>query len=177
MRKIVRSLALALVAMCGQAARAEVVVIVSAQSEVEKLSSRQVANIYMAKDACFPNGALALPMDMHAGTALRKKFYRRVVHRNAQQLRSYWSRRMASGVGAVVLNITAVNATAPTPGARGCSAATCPGTVALSRPIATPLKWRRSKTCCPVSNGWCCHRPTRDTRLPISRRSPGTRLT
>ena len=99
MRKIVRSLALALVAMCGQAARAEVVVIVSAQSEVEKLSSRQVANIYMAKDACFPNGALALPMDMHAGTALRKKFYRKVVHRNAQQLRSYWSRRMASGVG------------------------------------------------------------------------------
>ena len=80
-------------------ARAEVVVIVSAKSPVSALTAEQVEELFLAKAANFPGGAVAVPIDQAAGSAPREEFYAKVASKNAAQLKAYWSKLVFTGKG------------------------------------------------------------------------------
>ncbi len=99
MKQFPQMVLLAATAFAANTAWAEWVVAVSAQNPVNMLTQQQVADIYLARVAGFPDGALALPVDLPAGTAVRKDFYRQVLHMNHRQLRQYWTRLLRQGGG------------------------------------------------------------------------------
>lgn len=89
-------LGLALFAACGLA-QAEVVVVVSAKSDVGALSSAQVSQIFLAKSVSFPGGGTAMPVDQNEGAAVRNEFYTKVTGKDAAQLKAYWSQLLFTG--------------------------------------------------------------------------------
>ena len=92
------SLLLAMPAITGSA-HAEVVVIVSAKSQVTSLSAEQTARIFLGKVSNFPDGGEALPIDQPQGRAIRDEFYTKVVHKNSSQLAAYWAKVIFTGDG------------------------------------------------------------------------------
>lgn len=83
----------------GSSAMADVVVVVSSQSQVTALSKGQVADIFLGKARRFPNGAVAVPIDQAEGSAARDEFYMRVAARSAAQVKSHWSKIIFTGRG------------------------------------------------------------------------------
>lgn len=88
-----------LAALCGASlmAHAEVVVVMSAKSDVATLTANQVSQIFLAKSSSLPGGGRAVPLDQNEGAAVRDAFYSRVAGRDAAQLKSYWSQLMFTG--------------------------------------------------------------------------------
>jgi ABC-type phosphate transport system substrate-binding protein len=80
-------------------ARGEVVVIVSSNSSITSLSADQTARIFLKKIDKFPNGQPAIPIDQPEDEPIRDEFYTKVVHKNASQLASYWSKLIFTGEG------------------------------------------------------------------------------
>ena len=93
----------ALTIACGELftgpAWSEVVVIVSANSPVTTLSAEQVADIFLGKNASFPNGAIAIPVDQADGSEIRQDFYIKVTGKSPQLLKAYWSKLIFTGQG------------------------------------------------------------------------------
>ena len=87
------------VTMPAVSASADVVVIVSARSEVTRLTAEQVAKIFLNKVDVFPNGAKAVPVDQAEGNPVRDEFYSRVVNKSSSQLTAYWARITFTGDG------------------------------------------------------------------------------
>jgi ABC-type phosphate transport system substrate-binding protein len=85
---------LALLAM--GAAHAEVVVVVSAKSPVESLTSAQASQIFLAKSGTLPGGGAATPIDIASGPA-RDEFYAKVTGKDAAQLKAYWAQLTFTG--------------------------------------------------------------------------------
>jgi len=86
-RKAVRRALLA--ALCGAlagAARAEIVVIAHPDAHVAQLSAQQVAAIFLGK-----SGVLR-PVEQTEGSVLRGEFYRKVLNRDALQVRATWAK-------------------------------------------------------------------------------------
>ena len=79
------------------AAHAEVVVVMSARSDIATLSKAQVSQIFLAKSAALPDGSRATPVDQTDGSAVRNDFYTRVAGKDAAQMRAYWSQLMFTG--------------------------------------------------------------------------------
>ncbi len=88
-----------LLAATGGTAVAEVVVVVSAQSEITTLSRSQVADIFLGKARRFPNGVLAQPVDQIEGSAARNEFYASFADRTPAQIKSHWSKIVFTGRG------------------------------------------------------------------------------
>ena len=88
---------------CGQlfasAAGSEVVIIVSANSPVTALNVAQVSDIFLGKNANFPNGAIAIPVDQADGSEIRQDFYNKVTGKSPQLLKAYWSKLIFTGQG------------------------------------------------------------------------------
>jgi ABC-type phosphate transport system substrate-binding protein len=80
-------------------AQGEVVVIVSSNSSITSLSADQTARIFLNKIDKFPNGQSAIPIDQPEDEPIRDEFYTKVVHKNASQLASYWSKLIFTGEG------------------------------------------------------------------------------
>lgn len=80
-------------------ASAEVVVIVSARSDVSSLTTEQAANIFLGKASTFPDNEEAIPVDQAEGSAVRNEFYSKVVHKNPAQLSAYWAKIIFTGDG------------------------------------------------------------------------------
>ena len=83
----------------SQAARSDVVVIVSAKSPIASLSADQVTRIFLGKSTAFPNHDPAYPIDQPQGAAVRDEFYEKVVHKDASQLAAYWAKIIFTGEG------------------------------------------------------------------------------
>jgi hypothetical protein len=82
--------ALLLLATAGQAAApAELVVIVSARSQVAALRPA----------ARFPDGVEAVPLDLPLGSKLRDEFYERVANKTPALLKAHWSKMVFTGRG------------------------------------------------------------------------------
>jgi len=90
-------LAAALVAAIAPCAWADVVVVVSAKSDVASLTGEQVSQIFLAKSSSFPGGGAAAPIDQDEGSAPRNEFYTKVTGKDAAQLKAYWSQLLFSG--------------------------------------------------------------------------------
>ncbi len=88
-----------MLAATGGTAVAEVVAVVSAQSQVTTLSRSQVADIFLGKARRFPNGVLAQPVDQVEGSAARNEFYATFADRTPAQIKSHWSKIVFTGRG------------------------------------------------------------------------------
>ena len=91
-------LGLVLGACCG-GARADVVAVVSSKSAITALSIDQVADIFLGRLSHFPNGALAVPIDLNDGSLERDRFYAKVARKTPAQIKSYWSKIIFTGRG------------------------------------------------------------------------------
>ena len=80
-------------------ANAEVVVIVSAKSNVTSLTIDQTARIFLGKEDKFPNAQIAIPVDQGEGTEVRDEFYSKVTHKSASQLAAFWAKLIFTGEG------------------------------------------------------------------------------
>lgn len=91
------ALLLALAGAHSAAAHAEVVVIMSAKSDVSSLSKAQAAQIYLAKSLALPTGGSATPIDQDDAAAVRNEFYTKVAAKDSAQMRAYWSQLTFTG--------------------------------------------------------------------------------
>ncbi|MFA6921364.1 MAG: phosphate ABC transporter substrate-binding protein [Gallionella sp.] len=80
-------------------AYADVVVIVSARSAVNRLTAEQTGRIFLGKVNAFPGGGNVVPVDQSEGTAIRDEFYARIVRKSAAQLTAYWAKMVFTGDG------------------------------------------------------------------------------
>lgn len=92
------TLALALL-LSSAAARAELVVIVSASNPVKAMSYEQAADLFLGKAAEFPNGARAFPLDQSEGSPLRDAFYLKTSGKAPAQMKAHWARMLFTGRG------------------------------------------------------------------------------
>jgi ABC-type phosphate transport system substrate-binding protein len=83
----------------GSAGAAELVVIVSARSQVSTLRPDQVAAIFLGQAARFPDGVEAVPLDQPLGSPLRDEFYERVASKTPALLKAHWSKMVFTGRG------------------------------------------------------------------------------
>jgi hypothetical protein len=81
------------------AARADVVAVVSAKSQITTLTRTQVMDIFLGKRTRFPDGSAAIPIDLAEGSAARDEFYTRLAEMSAAQVKSFWSRIIFTGRG------------------------------------------------------------------------------
>ncbi len=86
-------------AMVATSAHAEVVVIVSARSDVTSLTAEQTARIFLGKTTRFPNGGPAFPIDQVESRPVKAEFYSKVTHKNVTQLSAYWAKVIFTGQG------------------------------------------------------------------------------
>jgi ABC-type phosphate transport system substrate-binding protein len=87
------------VSMYAANAYADVVVIVSASSPVVRLTSEQIAEIFLGKADTFPNGGNAVPIDQAEGSSIRNEFYSRIANKRPSQISAYWARIIFTGEG------------------------------------------------------------------------------
>lgn len=77
----------------------ELVVVVSARSAVTALRTEQVAELFLAETARFPDGSEATAVDLMLGDPLREEFYRKVANRTPALMKAYWTKRIFTGRG------------------------------------------------------------------------------
>lgn len=80
-------------------ANADVVVVVSAESAVTRLSAEQTTRIFLGKVTTFPNGTDAVPIDQVERNPVRDEFYSRVANKSSSQLAAYWAKIIFTGDG------------------------------------------------------------------------------
>ncbi len=88
-----------LLALAGNIAAAEVVIVVSPQNPTTTLSRSEVSNIFLGKINRFPNGQPAVPIDQPESSQPRKDFYRDVSNKQPADIKAYWSRMIFTGRG------------------------------------------------------------------------------
>jgi ABC-type phosphate transport system substrate-binding protein len=93
-------LAAAVLALSAHAATAaDLVVIVSARSQVSSLRPDQVADIFLGQSGHFPDGAEAVALDLGIGSPLRDEFYAKVASKTPALLKAYWTKMIFTGRG------------------------------------------------------------------------------
>ncbi len=83
----------------ASSAYSEVVVIVSAESPITKLSNDQINRIFLGKVDTFPDQRAATPIDQPEGREIRDEFYDKIVHKVPSQVTAYWARVIFTGDG------------------------------------------------------------------------------
>tara|TARA_R110001599_G_scaffold228862_1_gene428098 strand:+ start:322 stop:834 length:513 start_codon:yes stop_codon:yes gene_type:complete len=78
---------------------ADIVVVVSAQSEVSQLQRIDIENIFFGRNYTFPNGAGATPLDLEEGSAERVEFYMKLAGRSPAQVKAFWAKLIFTGRG------------------------------------------------------------------------------
>jgi len=87
-------------AWSSQAAAADdVVAVVSAKSPIAGLNASQVADIFLGKTNRFPDGTLAVPVDLPEESPAREKFYAEYAGKSPAQVKAHWSKIIFTGRG------------------------------------------------------------------------------
>ncbi|AKU21513.1 phosphate ABC transporter substrate-binding protein [Massilia sp. MB5] len=86
-------------ALSVPAVAAELVVIVSSRSPVAQLRAEQVADIFLAEVARFPEGGEAVAIDQAINTPLRNEFYSKVAAKSPALMKAYWTKMIFTGRG------------------------------------------------------------------------------
>ncbi len=81
------------------AGAADLVVIVSAKSQLNVLRQDQVAAIFLGQTARFPDGLEAVPLDLPLGSPVRNEFYERVTNKTPALMKAHWSKMVFTGRG------------------------------------------------------------------------------
>ena len=85
--------------LTGAPAGADVVAVVSAKSTVQALTSDQLADIFLGRVSRFPNGLIAVPIDLRDGSPERDRFYAKITGKTPAQVKAYWSKIIFTGRG------------------------------------------------------------------------------
>jgi hypothetical protein len=83
----------------SQTVSAELVVVVSAASGIEKMSRDEVVDLFMGRTRKLPNGTLAIPVDLSNANPEKALFYQQLIGRELAEVNSYWARLRFSGQG------------------------------------------------------------------------------
>lgn len=75
----------------------DVVVVVSAKSDVHDLDKAAVIDIFMGRYVAYPDGRAAIPLEVGGGASLKQDFYRQLVDMSVPKINSYWARLRFSG--------------------------------------------------------------------------------
>lgn len=78
---------------------AEVVVIVSGESEITKLTRGEVADIFLGKASRLAEAERIVPLDQAEGSAARDEFYEAFAGKSAAQVKAHWSKIIFTGRG------------------------------------------------------------------------------
>ncbi len=84
---------------CSASVQAGVVLIANPSVKTSALTAEQVGQIWLGHAGELPDGTAVTPLDLAEGSPLRAQFLDKVLHKNEQQLRSYWSRVIFTGKG------------------------------------------------------------------------------
>jgi ABC-type phosphate transport system substrate-binding protein len=108
---------------CAGARADDVVAVVSAKSPLTSLNSSAVADIFLGKTSRFPDGSLAVPIDLNEDSPAREKFYAQLTGKSPAQMKAHWSKIIFTGRGQpprqVASNAEAKKAIAENPNAIG----------------------------------------------------------
>lgn len=81
------------------------VVIVHPDSGVDALSRGDAVNIFMGRYRRLPSGIVAFPIDVGDHSAVRERFYARLVGKDLAAIDAYWARLVFSGQTAPPLRV------------------------------------------------------------------------
>lgn len=100
MKKITTYIVAASLAQCmlASSALAEIVVVVNSKNTNAALTADQVERIFLGKSSSFPDGSIAIPVDLPKGPE-RDTFYSKTTGKTSNQLRAYWSKQVFTGAG------------------------------------------------------------------------------
>jgi ABC-type phosphate transport system substrate-binding protein len=79
------------------AARAELVLVASPHSGIERLTQDEVVNIYLGRYRRLASGLAAEPLDHPVDSEVRARFYRHLVGKSLAEINAYWARLVFSG--------------------------------------------------------------------------------
>ncbi len=79
--------------------QAEIVVVMSAKSNVNNLSKDNVSAIFLGKTSTLPDGNQAVPIEQVDGQEAYKEFHSIVTEKSDSQLNAYWAKMVFSGKG------------------------------------------------------------------------------
>ena len=92
--------AVAVLSMSGAGAGADdVVAVVSARSPITSLATNHVADIFLGKTSRFPDGTLAVPIDLQEDSPARERFYNQLTGKSPAQMKAHWSKIIFTGRG------------------------------------------------------------------------------
>jgi ABC-type phosphate transport system substrate-binding protein len=79
--------------------QADIVVVMSAKSNVTNLSKNMVTAIFLGKTLTFPDGNQVVPIEQNEDQEAYKEFHRIVTEKSDSQLNAYWAKMAFSGKG------------------------------------------------------------------------------
>jgi hypothetical protein len=85
--------------IAGPAQSTDLIVIVSSQSSMVALRAEQVADIFLAQTAQFPDGVEAVAVDLPVGATQRDEFYNKIASRSPALMKAYWTKMVFTGRG------------------------------------------------------------------------------
>lgn len=77
---------------------ADVAIIVNTNNS-NTLSDNDISRLFLAKMKSFDSGNKALPINLKVGNSVRDEFEEKVLKKNSQQVKAYWSKLVFSGKG------------------------------------------------------------------------------
>jgi ABC-type phosphate transport system substrate-binding protein len=80
----------------GAAFASEMVVVVAVNAPVEALTREQVADLFLGRAKTFPNGSVAIPIDVQ-DDPLYADFHLRLCERTPKQLQAHWAKMVFAG--------------------------------------------------------------------------------
>jgi len=99
-RALLRSAcAFALLSVAIATARADVVVVVAANSPIRNLTTAEIADIYLGRLTRLPDGTRPIPIDRPEDSPLREELYEKVARLSPVQVKAHWSRLIFTGRG------------------------------------------------------------------------------
>lgn len=109
--KVLTGFCLSLSLLASSGAMAETAVIVSSANPSSSIDSDGVSRIFLGKTSSFPSGGQVIPVDQNEGSASRDAFNEKILGKNANQLKAYWSRLIFTGKGTPPKEVGDDNAT------------------------------------------------------------------
>jgi hypothetical protein len=73
--------------------------VVRGDAGVESLTRAQVADLFLKRETCLPDGTRARPVDLVSGSPVRESFSRLILERQVATVVRYWHRMISLGRG------------------------------------------------------------------------------
>lgn len=85
--------------LSASAAQAQLAIIVNPSNPIGVLSMEETRDIYLGKKNHFPNGEVAIPVDQSEESIDRHSFYKKVIKKEAGQIKAYWAKLVFANRG------------------------------------------------------------------------------